>query len=295
MATTTNFGWETPDDTDLVKDGAAAIRTALGGVDTSFVDLKGGTTGQVLAKASNTDLDYTWTNGGDITAVTAGTGISGGGTSGDVTITNSMATAITTNGDLIYGTGSGTFTRRGIGSTGQVLTVSGGVPAWATSASTLTIAQVATGTLSGATTTISGLSSYDDIWIQFIGIDPSATAIIFMRLNNNTTAANYVQYGFTNNGSSNAVINPGSGAIRYNPQLDLHATSGNNVGILHLSNCKNAGFTTFDLTTSYDNSSNVITSSNTQGIYKVAEALSSIVLAPSGGSFDGGTYTVFGG
>jgi hypothetical protein len=60
MATTTNFGWETPDDTDLVKDGAAAIRTALGGVDTSFIDLKGGTTGQVLAKASNTDLDYSW-------------------------------------------------------------------------------------------------------------------------------------------------------------------------------------------------------------------------------------------
>jgi hypothetical protein len=60
MATTTNFGWETPDDTDLVKDGAAAIRTALGGVDTSFVDLKGGTTGQLLAKASGTDLDFTW-------------------------------------------------------------------------------------------------------------------------------------------------------------------------------------------------------------------------------------------
>ena len=59
--TTTNFGWTVPADTDLVKDGAAAIRTALGGVDTSFLDLKGGTTGQVLAKASGTDLDYTWT------------------------------------------------------------------------------------------------------------------------------------------------------------------------------------------------------------------------------------------
>ena len=67
MATTTNFGWTTPDDTDLVKDGAAAIRTALGGVDTSFVDLKGGTTGQVLAKASGTDLDFTWTEQDDTT------------------------------------------------------------------------------------------------------------------------------------------------------------------------------------------------------------------------------------
>jgi hypothetical protein len=44
----------------LVKDGAAAIRTALGGVDTSMVDLKGGTSGQVLSKASNTDMDFTW-------------------------------------------------------------------------------------------------------------------------------------------------------------------------------------------------------------------------------------------
>lgn len=67
MATTTNFGWETPDDTDLVKDGAAAIRTALGGVDTSFVDLKGGTTGQVLSKASGTDLDFSWIEQDDST------------------------------------------------------------------------------------------------------------------------------------------------------------------------------------------------------------------------------------
>jgi len=61
-------------------------------------------------------------NPGDITGVTAGTGISGGGTSGTVTITNSMATEITAAGDIIVGTGSGTFDNLPIGTTAQVLT-----------------------------------------------------------------------------------------------------------------------------------------------------------------------------
>jgi len=61
-------------------------------------------------------------NPGDITAVTAGTGISGGGTSGAITITNSMATEITAAGDIIIGTGSGTFDNLPIGTTGQILT-----------------------------------------------------------------------------------------------------------------------------------------------------------------------------
>lgn len=123
MPTTTNFGWTTPANTDLVKDGAAAIRTLGNGIDTSFLDLKGGTTGQVLSKASNTDLDFTWvTDAGDIAGVTAGIGISGGGTSGTVTITNDMATTIDAKGDLIGGTGADTYARLAVGTNGQVLT-----------------------------------------------------------------------------------------------------------------------------------------------------------------------------
>jgi hypothetical protein len=58
---------------------------------------------------------------GDIEGVTAGTGISGGGTSGTVTITNSMATAIDAKGDLVVGTGSDTFSRLAVGTNGYTL------------------------------------------------------------------------------------------------------------------------------------------------------------------------------
>jgi hypothetical protein len=67
--TTTNFGWDIPQSTDLVKDGATAIAALGQDIDTAFVDLKGGTTGQVLAKASNTDLDYSWVAQDDSNAI----------------------------------------------------------------------------------------------------------------------------------------------------------------------------------------------------------------------------------
>ena len=59
---------------------------------------------------------------GDIEGVTAGTGISGGGTSGTVTITNSMATEITAKADLIVGTGNAAFDNLAVGANGTVLT-----------------------------------------------------------------------------------------------------------------------------------------------------------------------------
>lgn len=95
---TTNFGWVLPTNTDLVKDLPADFEVALQGVDTAFADLNGGTTGQVLKKNSNTNLDFVWGADG---------------------IANTIMDA---KGDLIAATADDTPARLAIGSNGQVLT-----------------------------------------------------------------------------------------------------------------------------------------------------------------------------
>jgi hypothetical protein len=175
MPTTSNFGWTTPADTDLVKDGAAAIRTLGNGIDTSFLDLKGGTTGQVLAKNSNTDLDFTWSAAGDITEVQAGTGISVASGTGPIpVITNTVATAFDAAGDLVYGTGADTFTKLAIGTAGQFLKVNSGAtaPEW-TAAPSGAVKQIVFAEYSTATAT--NTTTLTDIGLSAT-ITPSSTS-----------------------------------------------------------------------------------------------------------------------
>lgn len=116
MATTTpSFGWPVPTSTDLVKDGATAIESLGDAIDSSMADLKGGTTGQVLSKASNTDMDFTWVAQDDSNA-----------------IQNAIVDA---KGDLIGATAADTPARLAVGTNGQVLTADSSAStglAWAT-------------------------------------------------------------------------------------------------------------------------------------------------------------------
>ena len=176
MATTTNFGWTTPDDTDLVKDGAAAIRTLGSAIDTSLVDLKGGTTGQVLSKTSNTDMDFTWVAQDDTNAI--------------------QNAIIDAKGDLIVGTAADTPARLAIGTNGYVLTAdsaeASGVK-WAAAAAgggiTLISETVASGVSSIDFNSISG--SYKQLLLIWSGIYHSTTGSNFGIRFNSDSGSNY--------------------------------------------------------------------------------------------------------
>jgi len=135
---TSNFGWQMPTSTDLVTDLPADFEVFGQAVDTSLADLKGGTTGQVLAKASATDMDFTWTAIDPLVILDA-------------------------KGDLITATAADTPARLPVGTNDQILvadsTTSTGLK-WATPAASGGLTLLSTNVITGSPTsfTISSIS-----------------------------------------------------------------------------------------------------------------------------------------
>ena len=129
---------------------------------------------------------------GDIEGVTAGIGISGGGTSGTVTVTNSMATAIDAKGDLVAGTGADTFAKLTVGANDTVLTADSTTATglkWAAAAASGSLTLLSTTTCSGTSTTVSSISqSYKHLFIEIYGVawDTNESSVAF---NTNLTSA----------------------------------------------------------------------------------------------------------
>ena len=245
MATTTNYSWTTPDDTALVKDGAAAIRSLGSSIDTT-------------TKALNPS---------------------------------------TTLGDIEYRSATAnTNTRLGIGTTGQVLTVTGGVPAWSAPAGgSLTL--LSTTTLSGASTTISGISgSYKNLYVEVEGVT-NATA------NGNFRVAP--------NGATNLTMINGLSCVdgtqsTYARDLDylrlagnaaqLTRTNSSNSWFILFSNYANTTYEKMFTALGYYVSAAVANDATefTNGIYKSTSAITSIVFSNSGGNLSTGTVRVYG-
>ena len=139
---TTPFSWQMPTSTDLVTDLPADFETFGQAVATSMADLLGGTTGQVLSKASNTDMDFTWVAQDDSNA-----------------IQNAIVDA---KGDLITATAADTPARLAVGTNGQYLQADSSTATglkWATASSTSPYLAYTQVTAGNSTTS----STYQDV------------------------------------------------------------------------------------------------------------------------------------
>ena len=203
MATVTpNFNWPVPTSTDLVKDGATAIEALGDSIDASLLDLKGGTTGQVLSKNSNTDMDFTWIAQDDSNAI--------------------QNTIVDAKGDLITATAADTPARLAVGTNGQILTADSTAATglvWASpaaSSSGLTLIKRSTVTSAADTGTTfdsvfsSTYGAYLVIMESVVGSVSNADLLVQGMYSGTTQAADYQGYafGYAESGSALSAATP---------------------------------------------------------------------------------------
>jgi hypothetical protein len=264
---TSNFGWQMPTSSDLVTDLPADFEVFGQAVDTAMADLKGGTTGQVLAKNSNTNMDFVWT-----------------------TSAAGMTNPMTTTGDVIYSSPGSTPQRLGIGTSGQVLGISAGVPAWITpAAGSRTL--IASGTLSGASVSVSSIpTTYQDLYLVFSSVDPvDDSTYLQVTINGQTT-----NYGSPTSALKLTAQTFGSASWTWDVTTDntvvtnlYTATLPNYAGStwkMFLGNAITVNPTT---TTQYN-------FNQTMGFHNTTSAITSLAFQMNSGNFDGGSYFVYG-
>ena len=275
---TVPFSWQMPEPTDLVTDLPADFEVFGQAVATSMQDLLGGTTGQVLAKASDTDMDFVWS------ADAAG-----------------MTNPMTTTADVIYSSSGSTPARLGIGTVGQVLQVNSGAtaPEWTTPAvSSLDLDTIASGSMPSATSlSITGLTQ-DFFMLRLTGLKFGVAQpdSVILQLNSNT-GANYTFTG-NNYNAANFDYERLVATTRFKLNLGGAASNdGNNSYMIQIQNGKADGFHTISVVSNFTfNNTGAQMGYTMMGSFEDATAITSIqIKCDSGYTFTAGTYKLIGG
>jgi hypothetical protein len=297
-----------PTNTDLVTDLPADFEVFGQAVATSMADLLGGTTGQVLKKNTNTDMDFVWssdnagmtnpmTTTGDTiysssgsTPARLGIGSTGQGltvVSGIPAWTASATSTLTTTGDILYASAANTLARRAIGSTGEVLTVAGGVPTWAApAAGGMTL--ISTTTLAGTTTLSSIPGTYNTLQLQIYRTKNSAGDYGFVCYpNNQTLATDWI----SNRGTTSLTFGQDD-YIRFTGTTNAMANNQDNAWTLTIFNyASSTACKPYTISGGYYNNGKFVMM--TSGFIRDTSAITSLVLDGAGSS-NSGTVLLYG-
>ena len=236
---------------------------------------------------------------GDIEGVTAGIGISGGGTSGTVTVTNSMATAIDAKGDLIGGTGADTFARLVVGANGTVLTADSaettGLKWAAASSGGMTLINTGGTTLTGSSVTIGSIPGTYNMLILKIENYRGASDGTTVRIRfNGDDAANRYRFADIGNTATSYTFNTTSGDLGANQDSVATSTAFSYTTIPNYASSTQWKMAqTFAIGNWYLDATEVVIG-NTTNVYNQTTAITSIDLFPNSGNFSTGTAYLYG-
>ena len=265
-----------PTPTDLVTDLPADFEVFGQAVDTSMADLKGGTSGQVLSKNSNTDMDFVWVTSDDANAI--------------------QNTIVDAKGDLIAATGSDTPARLAVGANGLALvadsTAATGL-AYSANAPLGGLSSLGSANLSGASTvTFSGISGKSRLWMAIENVSTVNTQVyVGIRLNGKTDSYGYAGLDVTGTAGTPAFQNSSD-------QIYIFRTSTTHTDIANsmvtLDGCFAAGMITGRVSGAANG--NLAATYQWTNIFSLQAAqVTSVSVVSSSGNFDGGSITIYGG
>lgn len=218
--------------------------------------------------------------------------------------TTGMTNPMTTTGDTIYSSSGSTPARLGIGTTGQVLTVAGGVPSWATpGGSAESFTNLVNGTaLTGSSVSFTGLSGYNTLHVSIRYMQANSGSAQFRLTVNNDTTGIYSNYHGTATGDSSYSPDIFSADGDNNDtQIKLSTMSttssdGYNAGYIQLNGCNTTNHKTYHMAVGQSRSSgNTQRSRYGGGFISNSSVISSIQVFATAGTFTAGNIWIYGG